>query len=106
MDWVKALPLGGDKSLNSFLELVDRCRKTQMLLPCHKDDTSMDTAIMIWNRVISHTELFQNFISDRDAKFTSELWKNLYNLFERKLSFLTTYHPPTNGFTERIIQHL
>ncbi|MBW0573161.1 hypothetical protein O181_112876 [Austropuccinia psidii MF-1] len=47
MDWVKALPPGGDRSYNSFLLSVDRCSKTSMFLPCHKDDTSMDTAVMI-----------------------------------------------------------
>ncbi|MBW0564161.1 hypothetical protein O181_103876 [Austropuccinia psidii MF-1] len=64
-----------------------------MFLPCHKDDTAMDKAIMIWNKVISHTGLLQNIISDRDPKFTSELWTNLHNLFGTKLSFSTAYHP-------------
>ncbi|MBW0562235.1 hypothetical protein O181_101950 [Austropuccinia psidii MF-1] len=73
MDWVKALPPGGDRSYNECLVLVDRYRKTPMFLPCHKDDTAMDTAIMIWNKVISRTGLLQNIISDRDPKFTSEL---------------------------------
>ncbi|MBW0510770.1 hypothetical protein O181_050485 [Austropuccinia psidii MF-1] len=106
MDWVTALPPGGDRSYNACLVLVDRCSKTPMFLPCHKDDTAMDTAIMIWNKVISHTGLFQNIISDRDPKFTSALWTNLHNLFGTKLSFSTAYHPQTDGLEERIIQTL
>ncbi|MBW0578730.1 hypothetical protein O181_118445, partial [Austropuccinia psidii MF-1] len=66
----------------------------------------MDTAIMIWNKVISHTGLFQNIISDRDPKFTSALWTNLQNLFGTKLSFSTAYHPQTDGLAERMIQTL
>ncbi|MBW0525639.1 hypothetical protein O181_065354 [Austropuccinia psidii MF-1] len=81
MDWVTALPEGGDRSYNACLVLVDRYSKPPMFLPCHKDDTAMDTAIMIWNKVISHTGLFKNIISDRDLKFTSTLWTNLHNLF-------------------------
>ncbi|MBW0566502.1 hypothetical protein O181_106217 [Austropuccinia psidii MF-1] len=77
-----------------------------MFLPCHKDDTAMDTAIMIWNKVISHTGLFQNIISDRDLMFTSELWTNLHNLFGTKLSFSTAYHPQTDALAERMIQTL
>ncbi|MBW0566506.1 hypothetical protein O181_106221 [Austropuccinia psidii MF-1] len=77
-----------------------------MLLPCHKDDTAMDTAIMIWNKFISHTGLFQNIISDRDPKFTSALWTNLRNLFGTKLSFSTAYHPQTDGLSEIMIQTL
>ncbi|MBW0555468.1 hypothetical protein O181_095183 [Austropuccinia psidii MF-1] len=59
MDWVTALPPGGDRSYNACVVLVERYRKTPIFLPCHNDDTAMSTAIMIWNKVISHTELFQ-----------------------------------------------
>ncbi|MBW0526474.1 hypothetical protein O181_066189 [Austropuccinia psidii MF-1] len=106
MDWVTALPQGGDRSYNSFLVLVDRYRKPPMFLPCHKVDMAMDTSIMIWNKVISHTGICQNIISDRDPKFTSALWKNLHNLFGTKLSFSTAYHPQTYGLEERMIQTL
>ncbi|MBW0524622.1 hypothetical protein O181_064337 [Austropuccinia psidii MF-1] len=106
MDWVTALPPGGDKSYNACLVLVDRYRKTPMFLPCHKDDTAMDTAIMIWNKFIRHPGVFQNIISDRDPKITSALWTNLHNLFGTKLSFSTAYHPQTDGLEERMIKTL
>ncbi|MBW0529163.1 hypothetical protein O181_068878 [Austropuccinia psidii MF-1] len=106
MDWVTALPPGGDRSYNACLVLVDRYSKTPMILPRNKDDTAMETAIMIWNKAISHTGLFQNIISDRDPKFTSEVWTNLHNLFGTKLSFSTAYHPQTDGLAERMIQKL
>ncbi|MBW0523938.1 hypothetical protein O181_063653 [Austropuccinia psidii MF-1] len=77
-----------------------------MFLPRHRDDKAMDTAVMIWNKRISHTALFQNIISDRDPKFTSVLWTNLHNLFGTKLSFSTAYHPQTDGLEERMIQTL
>ncbi|MBW0564088.1 hypothetical protein O181_103803 [Austropuccinia psidii MF-1] len=73
MDWVTALPPSGDKSYNACLVIVDRYSKTPILLPCHKDDTAMDTALLLWSRVISHTGLFSNSISDSDPKFTSAL---------------------------------
>ncbi|MBW0531387.1 hypothetical protein O181_071102 [Austropuccinia psidii MF-1] len=79
MDWVTALPPGGDRSYNACLVLVDRYRKITMFLPCHKDDAAMDTAIMIWNKVISHTAVFQNII---------------------------TYNPQTDGMAGRMIQTL
>ncbi|MBW0465326.1 hypothetical protein O181_005041 [Austropuccinia psidii MF-1] len=89
LDWVTALPPEGDKSFNAFQVLVDKYSKTPMLLAFHEDDTAMETAIMIWNKFISHTCLFQNIISDRDPKSTSELWTNLHNLFGTKISFST-----------------
>ncbi|MBW0535291.1 hypothetical protein O181_075006 [Austropuccinia psidii MF-1] len=106
MDWVTGLPPGGDRSYNAFLVIVDRFRKTPIFLPCHKDDTAMDTAPLIWNMVVSWTGIFTNIISDRDPKFTSELWKNLDQLFGTELSFSTDYHPQTDGLAERMIQTL
>ncbi|MBW0552903.1 hypothetical protein O181_092618 [Austropuccinia psidii MF-1] len=106
IDWVTALPPGGDRSYNSFLELNDRYRKPPICLPCNKDDTSMDTAIIIWNKVMSHTGLFKNIISDRDPKFTSALWTNLHNLCGTKISFSKAYHPQTDGLAGSMIQTL
>ncbi|MBW0576553.1 hypothetical protein O181_116268, partial [Austropuccinia psidii MF-1] len=87
-------------------EIADWIGQTPTLLPCHKDDKAMDTAIMIWKNVISHTGLFQNIISDRDPKFTSELCTKLHDLFATKLSFSQAYHPQAYGLAERIIQTL
>ncbi|MBW0587921.1 hypothetical protein O181_127636 [Austropuccinia psidii MF-1] len=106
MDWVTGLPPGGDRSYNSFLVIVNRFSKTPIFLPFHKDDTAMDTALLIWNGVVSWTGIFTNIISDRDSKFTSALWTNLHQLFGRKLSFTAAYHPQTDGLAERMIQTL
>ncbi|MBW0501053.1 hypothetical protein O181_040768 [Austropuccinia psidii MF-1] len=106
MDWVTALPPSGNKRYNACLVIVDRYSKTPIFLPCHKDDTSMDTALLLWNRVISHTGLFKEIISDRDPKFTSALWTSLHRLFRTNLSLSTAYHPQTDGLAERMIQTL
>ncbi|MBW0476407.1 hypothetical protein O181_016122 [Austropuccinia psidii MF-1] len=84
MNWVKALPPSGDKSYNACLVIVDRYSKNYIFLPCHKDDTAMDTALLLWSRVTSHTGLFLG----------------------NKLSFSTAYHPQIDGLAERMIQTL
>ncbi|MBW0467377.1 hypothetical protein O181_007092 [Austropuccinia psidii MF-1] len=106
MDWVTALPPSGDRSYNAFLVIVDRYRENIIFLPTHKDDTAKDTALLLWNRVTSHTVLFKNIISDRDPKFTSALWTNLHRFFWTKLSFSIAYHPQNDGLEERMIQTL
>ncbi|MBW0521036.1 hypothetical protein O181_060751 [Austropuccinia psidii MF-1] len=106
MDWVTALRPSGDISYNASLVILDRYSKTTKFLPCHKDDTAMDTAPFLWSRVISHTVLFKNMISDRDIKFTSVLSTNLHRLFGTKLSFFTAYHPQTDRLAEIMIQTL
>ncbi|MBW0542032.1 hypothetical protein O181_081747 [Austropuccinia psidii MF-1] len=106
MNWVTELPPSGDNIYNACLVIVDRYRKTPIFLPCHKDDTAMDKALLLWSRVISYTGLLKNIISDRDPQFTSALWTNLHSFFWTKLSFSTAYHPQTNGPAERMIQAL
>ncbi|MBW0505574.1 hypothetical protein O181_045289 [Austropuccinia psidii MF-1] len=96
MGWVTFLQPGGDRSYNECLVIVDRFNKTPIFPPCHKDGAAMDTALLIWNRVISWTGIFTNFINDRDFKFTSALWTNLHQLFGKKLSFSTADHPQTD----------
>ncbi|MBW0545824.1 hypothetical protein O181_085539 [Austropuccinia psidii MF-1] len=106
MNWVTGLSPRGDRSYNSWLVIVDRFSRTPIFLPCHKDDTAMDTAPLTWNRAISWTGTFTNIISDRDLKFTPAVWKNLHQLFGTKLSFSTAYHPQTHELAERMIQTL
>ncbi|MBW0505057.1 hypothetical protein O181_044772 [Austropuccinia psidii MF-1] len=106
IDWVAALQPGGEESYNACLIILDRYRKTPIFLPYHKDDTAVDTSLLIWNRLISHTCLFKNIISDRNPKFTLALWTNLHKPLGTKVSFSNVYHPQTDGWAERIIQTL
>ncbi|MBW0517145.1 hypothetical protein O181_056860 [Austropuccinia psidii MF-1] len=106
MNWVTELPPSGGRSYNACLVIAERYSKTPIFLQHHKDDTSMDTDLLLWNRLFSPIGLFKNIISDRDPKFTSALWTNLHRVFGTKLSFSTAYHPQTNGLAERMIQTL
>ncbi|MBW0518826.1 hypothetical protein O181_058541 [Austropuccinia psidii MF-1] len=47
MDWVTALPPSSDIGYNACLVIVERYSKTLIFLPCHKDDTSIDTAVLL-----------------------------------------------------------
>ncbi|MBW0570166.1 hypothetical protein O181_109881 [Austropuccinia psidii MF-1] len=95
MDWVSGLPPGGDRSYNACLVIVEIFSKTPIFLPFRKHATAMDTALLLWNRVVSSTGKLTNIISDRDTKLTSALWTNIHQLFGTKLSFSTAYPPQT-----------
>jgi hypothetical protein len=43
-------------------------------------------------------------ISDRDVKFTSAFWKELFAEINTNLNFSTSYHPKIDGQTERTNQ--
>nr|GEV02437.1 reverse transcriptase domain-containing protein [Tanacetum cinerariifolium] len=47
-----------------------------------------------------------SIISDRDSHFTSRLWRSLQKALGMNLDMSTTYHPQTNGQSERMIQTL
>ncbi|MBW0484667.1 hypothetical protein O181_024382 [Austropuccinia psidii MF-1] len=93
MDWVTELPPGGEKGYNYSLVISNIYIKTSRFLPHHNDDTAIDTALLLLNRVISYTGLFKNIISDRDSKFTSTLWTNIHRFFWTNILFATAYYP-------------
>ncbi|MBW0495711.1 hypothetical protein O181_035426 [Austropuccinia psidii MF-1] len=72
-------------------------------LPYNKGDTAIDTALLFWNNMKSTCGVPKIIISDRDPKFTSEFWTNLYDMLGTKLAFSTEYHTQTDGLAERII---
>ncbi|MBW0515346.1 hypothetical protein O181_055061 [Austropuccinia psidii MF-1] len=75
-------------------------------LPCLKEDTAMDTALLFWNNIISTCGIPEIIISDRDLNFSSEFWTNLYDMVGTRLAFSTAYHPQKDGLDERIIQKM
>ncbi|MBW0528654.1 hypothetical protein O181_068369 [Austropuccinia psidii MF-1] len=104
IDWVTGLVPGGKENFNECLVMVDRYSKSVRCLPFHKEDTAMDTAFLFWNNIISTCGVPNIIISDRDPKFTSEFWINLYNMIGSKLAFFTAYYPQTDCLAERMIQ--
>ncbi|MBW0524883.1 hypothetical protein O181_064598 [Austropuccinia psidii MF-1] len=95
-------PFSGNLSEDRTREKVKTC----IWWPMWQKDVAEDTALLIWNRVVSWTGIFTYIISDRDPKYTSALWKNLHQFFGTKLSFSTAYHPQNDGLAERMIQTL
>ncbi|MBW0573816.1 hypothetical protein O181_113531 [Austropuccinia psidii MF-1] len=100
MDWVTALPPGGGRRYNSFLVIVDRYSKTPIFLPCHKDDTAMDTALLLWSRVISHTGLFKNIITyhPQPDRLAGRIIQTLEAIIRRFCAYLLEFKD-SDGFT-------
>ncbi|MBW0537836.1 hypothetical protein O181_077551 [Austropuccinia psidii MF-1] len=106
MDWVTGLVPGGRENFNAFLVIVKRYSKSLRCLPCHKEDTAMDTELIFWNNIMATGGVPKIIISDRNPKFASEFWTNLYDILQTKLAFSTAYHPQTDALAERMIQKI
>ncbi|MBW0469920.1 hypothetical protein O181_009635 [Austropuccinia psidii MF-1] len=106
MDWATGVFPGGRENFNAFLIIVDKLSKSVKCLQCPKEDTAIDSALFFWNNIIFTCGVPKIIIGDRDPKFTSKLWTNLYEMLCNKLSFSTAQHPHTDGLGERMIQKM
>jgi hypothetical protein len=46
----------------------------------------------------------RTIVSERDTKFTPNFWRGLFKGFDTNMNFSTTYHPQSDGKTERVNQ--
>ncbi|GJV48070.1 putative reverse transcriptase domain-containing protein [Tanacetum coccineum] len=70
------------------------------------DDTLEKLTRQYLKEVVSRHEVLVSIISDRDGRFTSHFWKSLNKTLGTQLDMSTTYHPQTDGQSERTIQTL
>ncbi|MBW0554127.1 hypothetical protein O181_093842 [Austropuccinia psidii MF-1] len=66
MALVTGLVLGGKESYNDCIVTEDRISKSFRYLPCHKEDESIDTELLSWNKIISEFGLPIIIISHRE----------------------------------------
>nr|GEU64074.1 putative reverse transcriptase domain-containing protein [Tanacetum cinerariifolium] len=71
-----------------------------------EDDTLEKLTSQYLKEVVSRHEVPVSNISDRDGRFTSHFWKSLNKALGTRLDMSTTYHPKTDGQSERTIQTL
>ena len=57
-------------------------------------------------RIVSLHSVPKKIVSDRGTQFTSHFWKQLHESLGTRLEFSTTFHPQTDGQTERVNQIL
>jgi hypothetical protein len=101
MDFVGPFPL----SNNLDYIWVVLCRLTSLvhLIPLTTTTTAAQLALLFMANVVHLHGLLETIVSDRDPKFTSLFWTELHRLLGIKLAKSTTFHPQTNGASERMI---
>jgi hypothetical protein len=80
------------------------CRLTSMvhLVPVSTMTTASQLSVIYMCEIVHLHGLPSSIVSDQDAKFTSKWWCKLHRLMGTKLMMATSFHPQTNGITERV----
>ena len=102
MDFVVGLPRT-QQGHDAIWVIVDRLTKSAHFLPV-KVSYSLNKLVEVYIREVVrlHGVPF-SIVSDRDPRFTSRFWPSLQHALGTKLRFSTTFHPQTDGQSERTI---
>jgi hypothetical protein len=103
MDFVVGLPLTSHRH-NAILVIVDKLTKSANFIPVRDTYDITDVAHVFVNEVIRLHGIPKKIISDKNSRFTSMFWTSLQSALGTQLNLSTTYHPETNGQTERANQ--
>jgi transposase InsO family protein len=101
MDFIAGLPRKS-KLHDLIMVVVDKLTKAAHFIPLKSTHKATDVANILMREVAQLHEIPKTIMSDRDLKFTLNLWKGLFKGFGTNRNFSTTYHPETNGQTERV----
>ena len=91
---------------DSVLVMMDVFTKHVFLEPVSTTITAQQTANFIINRIVRHQGLPRAIRSDRDARFTSEIWTEIWSKLGTDLHITTAHHHQSNGLPERFMQNL
>ncbi|CDJ27604.1 uncharacterized protein EMH_0033270 [Eimeria mitis] len=71
-------------------------------IPTKTTATTADTIELLADRLIRYHGFPDVLISDRDPRFQSHLWQQLYQRFHIKRAMSSPYHPQSDGKTGRV----
>lgn len=87
---------------NCILVIVDRFSKYAHFFPLKHPFSAAQVAQVLFDNIVNLHGLPKSMVSNRDKIFTSNLWVQLLSLVKIQLRMSTTYHPQTDGQSERV----
>ncbi|GJS72170.1 reverse transcriptase domain-containing protein [Tanacetum coccineum] len=105
MDFVTKLPKTAN-GYDTIWVIVDRLTKSAHFLPIRETDPMEKLMKLYIREVVTRHGVLVFIISDRDGRFTSLFLKALRKSLGTRLDMSMTYHPQTDGQSERTIQTL
>jgi len=101
MDFITSLPRTV-RWHDYIMVVVDRLSKVAHFILVKTTYSSSDITHVFIKEIMQLHGVPKNIVSDRDAKFTSKFWKELFVGLGTNIAFITTYHQNKNGQTERV----
>ncbi|GKB03082.1 putative reverse transcriptase domain-containing protein [Tanacetum coccineum] len=105
MDFIAKLPKTSNGH-DTIWVIVDRLTKSAHFIPTRETDTMETLTRLYIKEIVSRHDVPISIISDRDSHFTSRFWQSLQSALGTQLDMSKTYHPETDGQSERTIQTL
>jgi len=102
LDFVEGLPRA--QSANCILVVVDSFTKYGHFISLSHPFTAAGVAKLFMNHIYKLHGMLSVIVSDRDRVFTSQLWRELFRLARVELHMSSSYHPQSDGQTERLNQ--
>ena len=90
---------------NSVFTVVNRTTQQVRILPCvlgAGEMSSEATAKLLFEAVVRFYGLPDEVLHNRDRHFTVDFWRDLWKLLGIRAVFSLSYHPHTDGSTERM----
>jgi hypothetical protein len=94
-------PLPQDEGYDMIVTFTDRLGADVRVLPCTTTMTAEELAHIFFDNWYCDNGLPLDIISDRDKLFVSKFWKALHVLTGTKIKMSSSYHPETDGASER-----
>jgi transposase InsO family protein len=104
MDFIEGLPRSGQA--NCIMVVIDKFSKYSHCILLLHPFTASVLAQEFLNNIYKLHGIPMAIISDRDKVFTSKFWRELFKLANVTLQLISSYHPQTDGQTERVNQCL
>ena len=108
IDFMTKLPRSR-KGNDMLMVVVDRLSKQAHFVPVKETYGATEIAGVYHDHIFRHQGIPKAIISDRDPRFTAELWQELWEKLGTRLRMSTADHPQTDGQTEvvnRTINHM
>jgi hypothetical protein len=103
MDFIVGLPRS-QSGYDSIWVILDRLTKVAHFIPVKTIYSGPQLAELFMLRIVCLHGVPKKIVSDRGAQFTSKFWERLHEILDTQLRFSSTYHPQTDGQTERVNQ--